>query len=136
MKNIFRMTLLATALIVTSGAAVAADASVAPSPSQDPIVQHLKLSQAQVSKIKTLHQQLVNNVTAISTKDIKEGALIDVIQSGKWNETAVKSQLAAFSKVDQQRRYYKVRYYFDLSQVLTPEQRQQVRDDLAQAATE
>ncbi|MGO1309433.1 MAG: Spy/CpxP family protein refolding chaperone, partial [Kluyvera intermedia] len=33
-------------------------------------------------------------------------------------------------------RYYKVKYYFDLSQVLTAEQRQQVQKDLAQAASE
>lgn len=136
MKNALRITLLTATLIAAAGTAVAADVSAAPSPSQDPVVQHLKLSQEQVSKIQALHQQLISNVDAISTKGIKEGALIDVIQSGKWDESIVKSQLAAFSKVDQQRRYYKVRYYFDLSQVLTPEQRQQIQDDLIQAAAE
>lgn len=130
------MTLLAATVIVTSGAAGAAEVSAAPSPSQDPVIQHLKLSQEQVSKIKALHQQLVTKVKTLSTDGIKEGLLIDIIQSGKWNDSAVKSQLAAFSKVDQQVRYDKVRYYFDLSQVLTPEQRQQVRNDLAQAASE
>lgn len=136
MKNMLRITLLAAALIAASDAAVAADVSAAPSLSQEPIIQHLNLSPAQISKIQILHQQLVNNVSAISTKDIKEGALIDIIQSGKWNDAAVKSQLAAFSKADQQNRYYKIRYYFDLSQILTPEQRQQAQNDLTQAATE
>ncbi|GAB7998299.1 hypothetical protein OkiPb00210_50730 [Escherichia coli] len=69
-------------------------------------------------------------------KDVKDGMIIDMIQSGKWNEAGVKQQLAAFSKVDQQVRYYKVKYYFDLSQVLTAEQRKQVQNDLAQAAAE
>ena len=136
MKNVFRMTFLASALVVSSGAAMAADVSAAPSPSQDPVVQHLKLNQDQVSKIQTLHQQFVKNVQQISTNDIHDGALIDIIQSGKWNESAVKTQLAAFSKVDQQVRYYKVKYYFDLSQVLTPAQRQQVQNELTKAATE
>jgi len=128
--------LLAATMALSSATAFAADTSAAPAPSQDPVVQHLQLSDAQVSKIQALHQQLTDNVRNVSTKNVKDGALIDVIQSGKWNDSAVKSQLEAISKVDQQVRYYKVKYYFDLSQVLTPAQRQQVRDDLAQAATE
>ena len=86
--------------------------------------------------MKTLHQQLEKNVQAISMKDVKDGMIIDMIQSGKWDEAGVNKQLAAFSKVDQQVRYYKVKYYFDLSQVLTAEQRKQVQNDLAQAAAE
>ncbi|WP_368750024.1 Spy/CpxP family protein refolding chaperone [Klebsiella aerogenes] len=136
MKNVFRISLLATMFVMSSGAALAADVSAPPSPSQDPIVQHLQLSEPQLSKIRTLHQELENNINNISMKDVKDGAIINIIRSGKWNESAVKEQLAAFSKVDQQERYYKVKYYFDLSQVLTPAQRQQVKDDLAKAATE
>ncbi len=64
-------------------------------------------------------------------KGIKDGALIEVIKSGKWDDAAVKQQLAAFSNIEQQARYYRVKYYFDLSKVLTPEQRQQVQQDLA-----
>lgn len=62
--------------------------------------------------------------------------LFDVIDSGKWNEKAVKDQLAAFSKVEQQVRYYRVKYYFGVNQVLTPEQRTQVKKDLSQALSE
>ncbi len=76
------------------------------------------------------------NKAQISQKDIKDGVLFDVIDSGKWNEKAVKDQLAAFSKVEQQVRYYRVKYYFDVNQVLTPEQRKQVQKDLAQALSE
>lgn len=134
MKAMTRMTLLAASLIGFSGLAQAAD--VAPAPSQDPIVQHLKLTNDQIAKIKSLHQTMEKNVEQVSMKDVKDGALIDVIQSGKWNEKAVKKQLEAFSKVEQQTRYYRVKYYFDLNQVLTPEQRKQVQDDLIQSATE
>ena len=136
MKKFTRTALLVATLAGATFAAQAADTTAAPAPAQDPIVQHLKLTDAQVSKIKTLHQQLEKNVQAISMKDVKDGMIIDMIQSGKWNEAGVNKQLAAFSKVDQQVRYYKVKYYFDLSQVLTAEQRKQVQNDLAQAAAE
>lgn len=136
MKKFTRTALLIATLAGATFAAQAADTTAAPAPAQDPIVQHLKLTDAQVSKIKTLHQQLEKNVQAISMKDVKDGMIIDMIQSGKWNEAGVKQQLAAFSKVDQQVRYYKVKYYFDLSQVLTADQRKQVQNDLAQAAAE
>lgn len=56
-----------------------------------------------------------------------------MIHSGKWDEAKVKQQLAAFSQLDQQVRYYRVKYYFDVSQVLTAEQREQVKKDLAAA---
>ena len=136
MKKFTSTALLVATLAGATFAAQAADTTAAPAPAQDPIVQHLKLTDAQVSKMKTLHQQLEKNVQAISMKDVKDGMIINMIQSGKWDEAGVNKQLAAFSKVDQQVRYYKVKYYFDLSQVLTAEQRKQVQNDLAQAAAE
>ncbi|WP_320407919.1 Spy/CpxP family protein refolding chaperone [Klebsiella pneumoniae] len=96
----------------------------------------LKLTKDQVAKIKSLHQQLESNVQQISQQEIKDGALINVIDSGKWDEKAVNDQLAAFSKIDQQVRYYRVKYYFEVNKVLTPEQRTQVKKDLADALSE
>ncbi len=58
---------------------------------------------------------------------------MDVIQSGKWDDAKVKQQLAAFCAIDQQTRYYRVKYYFGINQVLTAEQREQVKKDLQQA---
>ena len=136
MKNFVRMTLLAATLAGASFSTLAANVSNVPAPAQDPVVQHLKLTNDQVAQIKKLHQQLENNVDQISVKDVKDSALIDVIKSGKWDEAAVKKQLAAFSNIEQQARYYRVKYYFDLSKVLTPEQRQQVQKDIAQTLSE
>ena len=133
------MTRIAVTTVLATGfsmAAQAADVNAAPAPAQDPIVQHLKLTQDQVTKIKSLHKQPEKNVQQISQNDIKDGVLFDVIDSGKWNEKAVKDQLAAFSKVEQQVRYYRVKYYFYVNQVLTPEQRKQVQKDLAQELSE
>ncbi|EOF4703727.1 Spy/CpxP family protein refolding chaperone [Klebsiella oxytoca] len=136
MKLMTRIVFIAVLASGFSMAAQAADVKAAPAPAQDPIVQHLKLTNDQVTKIKSLHQQLEKNVQQISQKDIKDGVLFDVIDSGKWNEKAVKDQLAAFSKVEQQVRYYRVKYYFGVNQVLTPEQRKQVQKDLAQELSE
>lgn len=136
MNKLSRMVLMTALAAGFSMAAQAAEVTAAPAPAQDPIVQHLKLSQDQVAKIKSLHQEMEKNVQQISQKDIKDGVLFDVIDSGKWNEKAVKDQLAAFSKVEQQVRYYRVKYYFGVNQVLTPEQRTQVKKDLSQALSE
>ena len=133
MKNFLRMTLLAVTVAGASFSTLAANVSNVPAPAQDPVVQHLKLTNDQVAQIKKLHQQLETNVSQISVKDVKDGALIDVIKSGKWDEAKVKQQLAAFGQLDQQVRYYRVKYYFDVSQVLTAEQREQVKKDLAAA---
>ena len=136
MNKLSRMVLMTAVAAGFSMAAQAAEVTAAPAPAQDPIVQHLKLSQDQVAKIKSLHQEMEKNVQQISQKDIKDGVLFDVVDSGKWNEKAVKDQLAAFSKVEQQVRYYRVKYYFGVNQVLTPEQRTQVKKDLSQALSE
>ena len=51
------MTRIAVTTVLATGfsmAAQAADVNAAPAPAQDPIVQHLKLTQDQVTKIKSL----------------------------------------------------------------------------------
>ena len=108
MTKVSRAILLTAAVAGFSLAAQAAEVT-APAPAKDPIVQHLKLTPDQVSKINSLHQQMEKNVEQISQQDIKDGALINVIDSGKWNEKAVKDQLEAFSKIDQQVRYYRLK---------------------------
>ena len=136
MMKMTRIALIAASLAVCSFTAQAANVEAAPSPSQDPLVQHLKLSNEQINKIKELHQQLEQNVSKIPMTGVKDGALIDMFQAGKRDESPVKNQLSAFSKIEQQARYYRVKYYFDVSQVLTPEQRKQVKTDMANALAE
>ena len=134
MNTFLRNTL--AAVVMTAGLSVAAQAATTaevPPLSQDPVVQHLKLSNDQIKKIDALHQTLEQNVSKIPMTGVKDGALIDMFQAGKWDESTVKSQLSAFSKIEEQTRYYRVKYYFDVSQVLTPEQRKQIRTDMANA---
>lgn len=133
MEKSMRTTTLAVVLGLTFNAFAASSVQ---EQSLDPVVQHLKLSKEQVAKIQVLHQQLADNVAKISLAEVNNGAIINIIRSGKWNDSVVKKQLTVFSSIDQQSRYYKVKYYFDLNQVLTPEQRQQVRVDLAKVTDE
>lgn len=132
MKNI-SMTLFAFSLVAFSMTVKADNIQTAPAPAQDPVVQQLKLSSEQVDKIKELHNKLQADVNSIPVTEVKDGALIAVIQSGKWDDAAVKNQLSAVSKIQEQVRYYRVQYYFNVSQILTPEQRSQVRSKMAAA---
>lgn len=136
MKKIVRIALIAASLAGLTWTAQAAETATAPEPTQDPVVQRLNLTSEQMTKINALHKQLEENVYKIPVDDVKEGTLIKVIQSGKWDEKAVKDQLAAFSRIEEQARYYRVKYYFDVSQLLTPEQRTQIKAEIAKALNE
>lgn len=134
MKKMLRVALLSATIAGFSSSALAVTADdAAPAPAQDSIIQNLKLSDAQVAKIKTLHQQLEDNMGKVRIAGFKDGAITDMFRAGKWDDATVKQQLSAFSQLDQQVRYYRVKYYFDVNQVLTPEQRQQVKQDIIQA---
>lgn len=63
------------------------------------MVQHLKLSNDQVSKIQALRQELETNLKNIKIGGYQDGALVGVIQSGKWDDAKVKQQLAAFAQL-------------------------------------
>lgn len=128
-----RIALVAASLTVCSFAAQTANVEAALSPSQDPLVQHLKLSNDLVKKIEDLHKTLEQNVSQIPMTGVKDGALSEMFQAGKWNESVVISQLAACSKMEQQERYYRVNYSFDISKVLTLEQRKQGKINIANA---
>lgn len=68
------MTRIAVTTVLATGfsmAAQAADVNAAPAPAQDPIVQHLKLTQDQVTKIKSLHQQLEKTFSRSPRKTLK-----------------------------------------------------------------
>jgi len=133
MNKFSKLTLAASALIF-SGLALASSntgASTQPEQQQDPMIQHLHLTPSQVEQIKTLRSDTDKKMASIDTKDIQNGLLIDIIDSGKWDETAVKKQIAAFGKAQEQARY-RMQYFFNLSKILTPEQKAQVKSDLAQ----
>ena len=91
----------------------------------------IELSGKKTSQIRLAYDEITFYFLS-DTKDIQNGLLIDIIDSGKWDETAVKKQIAAFGKAQEQARYYRMQYFFNLSKILTPEQKAQVKSDLAQ----
>ena len=133
--NKFSKTAIAVSALVFSSLALASSntgGNSQPEAQQDPMIQHLHLTPSQVEKIKTLRAETDKKMESIDTKDIQNGLLINIIDSGKWDEAAVKKQIAAFGKAQEQARYYRMQYFFNLSKVLTPEQKAQVKSDLAQ----
>jgi hypothetical protein len=67
-------------------------------------------------KIEDLHKQLEQNVSKIPMTGVKDGALIDMFQAEMGRKHGEKPA-CAFSKIEEQTRYYRVKYYFDVSQV-------------------
>lgn len=131
-----KRSLIAILLSTSMGFSMSTQAvETAPNPSQDPVIEHLKLSDEQVNQINVLHGQMEKDIKGISTGDIKKGALVDSIRAEAWNEKGVNEQLKAISDVESKARYYRVKYYFDMNKTLTPEQRKIIKDDLLQAAT-
>lgn len=129
MNKFSKLTLAASALVF-SGLALASsntNANTQPEAQQDPMIQHLHLNSSQVDKIKALRAETDKKMASIDTKDIQNGLLINIIDSGKWDETAVKKQIAAFGKAQEQARYYRMQYFFNLSKILTPEQKHRLK---------
>lgn len=70
MTKVSRAILLTAAVAGFSLAAQAAEVT-APAPAKDPIVQHLKLTPDQVSKINSLHQQMEKTLSRFHSKTLK-----------------------------------------------------------------
>ncbi|EPS0559296.1 Spy/CpxP family protein refolding chaperone [Enterobacter roggenkampii] len=94
------------------------------------IIKQLNLTDEQVVKIESLHDKYQNDIDKIPLADFKEGALVEVIQSGKWDDAAVKKQLSSISKIQEEVRYYRMQYYFEVSKILSPEQKATLKKDI------
>lgn len=81
-----KRSLIAILLSTSMGFSMSTQAvETAPNPSQDPVIEHLKLSDEQVNQINVLHGQMEKDIKGISTGDIKKGALVDSIRAEAWN---------------------------------------------------
>ncbi|KLW85421.1 hypothetical protein SP99_04583 [Enterobacter sp. BIDMC92] len=94
------------------------------------IIKQLNLSDDQIDKIQSLHDKYQSDIDKIPLADFKEGALVEVIQSGKWDDAAVKKQLSSISKIQEEVRYYRMKYYFEVSKVLSAEQKATLKKDI------
>ncbi|AOY01681.1 Spy/CpxP family protein refolding chaperone [Jeongeupia sp. USM3] len=123
MKTI-KTLMLATALLLPVSTVFAADAAAgddAPAPS---LASELNLSKAQQQRIDAIRKDEQKRIAAVDTSKIEPGVFRDMIKAGKWDETRARNRIDAVGDVDNQVTYIRVKALFDISQVLTGEQRQ------------
>ncbi|GHD55339.1 Spy/CpxP family protein refolding chaperone [Jeongeupia chitinilytica] len=118
-----RALLLAATLLLPVSAAMADDMSTPFDMST--LASELKLTQAQQRQIETIRQAEHDQIAAIDTSGVEPGVIRDMIKSGKWDEARARKRIQAFGDVDNQVSYIRVKSLFDISQVLTADQRKQ-----------
>lgn len=121
MKYILKMALFAAALSITVIANASTSAQSLP---QDSLAQQLKLTPEQLLAVKALREQAQKELSVIDTTGVKHDAIVDMFRSGEWSDRKAKKQLEAISGIQTQVRFQRVKYLFNVSQVLTTEQKQ------------
>lgn len=95
------------------------------------LAQELNLSAEQVEQIKGLREQAVQNLSSVKLDAIGQDVIVNMIKTGKWDEAAAKKQLQTISNVQAEARYYRAHYLFEVSKVLTAEQKAKLQEMLA-----
>ncbi len=83
-----------------------------------------------MEQIKGLREQAAKDLGAVKLDAIGQDVIVNMIKSGKWDEAAAKKQLQTISDVQAEARYYRAHYLFEVSQVLTPEQKAKLHEML------
>lgn len=132
--NKFTKTILATTCLILAGASFAATSVATPEPSSQGefLAQKLHLTDAQKQQIQVLQQNTQKNLESIKVDGVKKDLILDMIKSGKWDAQAAKKQMADISNIQAQARYDRAEYIFNVSQVLTKEQKQQLQTMMKQ----
>ncbi|WP_323932433.1 Spy/CpxP family protein refolding chaperone [Aeromonas caviae] len=121
MKHPFNVAMTALAMCIATHAFATEGTSELQS--ETTLAQELNLSSAQVEQIKGLREQATRELGSIKLDAIGQDVIVNMIKSGKWDEAAAKKQLQAISDIQAQARYYRAFYLFEVSKVLTPEQK-------------
>jgi Spy/CpxP family protein refolding chaperone len=126
MKHQFKVAVAALAMCFASN--TFATESATDLQSETTLAQELNLSSAQTEQIKGLREQAVNNLSSVKLDAIGQDVIVNMIKSGKWDEAAAKKQLQAISDIQAQARYYRAFYLFEVSKVLTAEQKAKLHE--------
>lgn len=127
MKKVFKIAMMVTVLAF-SGIAVASNSTE--TLPQDVLSKQLKLSPEQMQKVKSLREDAQKEIARINTDALTQDAIVDMFHSGKWNDSAAKKQLNAIGEIQSQVRFQRAKYLFNVSRVLTSEQKQQLQQML------
>lgn len=127
MNKIFKFVVVATALAFSGMALASYSTDTLP---QDSLVKELQLTPEQVQKVKSLRKSTEQEISKINTDALKQDAIIDMFSSGMWSDAEAKKQLEAIGDIQNQVRFQRAKYLFQVSQVLSQEQKQHLQQIL------
>lgn len=128
MKHQFKVAMAALAMCVSTQ--TFATESTAELQSETTLAQELNLSSAQVEQIKGLREQAAKELSSVKLDAIGQDVIVNMIKTGKWDEAAAKKQLQTISNIQAEARYYRAHYLFEVSKVLTAEQKTKLQEML------
>lgn len=129
MKHQFKVAMAALAMCVATNT-FAAD-STPELQTETTLAQELNLSSAQIEQIKGLREQAAKELGSVKLDAIGQDVIVNMIKTGKWDEAAAKKQLQTISDVQAEARYYRAHYLFEVSKVLTAEQKTKLHEMLS-----
>lgn len=124
MKHQFKVAMAALAMCVATQTFATESTELQ---SETTLAQELNLSTTQVEQIKGLREKAAKDLSSVKLDAIGQDVIVNMIKSGKWDEAAAKKQLQTISDVQAQARYYRAHYLFEVSKVLTAEQKAQLQ---------
>lgn len=128
MKHQFKVAMAALAMCVSTQ--TFATESTAELQTETTLAQELNLSSAQVEQIKGLREQAAKELSSVKLDAIGQDVIVNMIKTGKWDEAAAKKQLQTISNIQAEARYYRAHYLFEVSKVLTAEQKTKLQEML------
>lgn len=128
--KLIRSLVLTAAVLLPASAAFAADNAEFETPT---LASELKLTDAQLKQIEAIDATRQKQIDAIKTSHIEPGLLLGMIKSGKWDEKKAKAHIQAIGDVEDQISYIRLKALFDVSKVLTAEQKQKFQEMFKQA---
>ena len=128
MKHQFKVAMAALAMCVSTQ--TFATESTTELQSETTLAQELNLSSAQVEQIKGLREQAAKELSSVKLDAIGQDVIVNMIKTGKWDEAAAKKQLQTISNLQGEARYYRAHYLFEVSKVLTAEQKTKLQEML------
>ncbi|GDX07349.1 Spy/CpxP family protein refolding chaperone [Buttiauxella sp. WJP83] len=124
MKKMFKIAMMATALTFSGMASASTSTETLP---QDSLAQQLNLTPEQIKTVKALRDEAQKEISKINTDALAQDAIVSMFKSGVWDDSAAKKQLSAIGDIQSQVRYQRAKYVFNVSRVLTAEQKQHLQ---------
>jgi Spy/CpxP family protein refolding chaperone len=126
-KKTIKIAMMVTVLIF-SGVAVASNST--DTLPQDTLAKQLNFTPEQMKTVKILREDAQKEISKINTDALTQDAIVNMFHSGVWNDNDAKKQLNAIGEIQSKVRYQRAKYLFNVSRVLSTEQKQQLQQML------